>query len=420
MVLVLDEEQHAFGDELEGAAVDGDDPRRLGLADDGAGDGDDLAAREHGLDEDELLVVGFGGRADGLDLDAEGLELAGGVDVGDAFHDAAEVAALDGAGDGVGALVGAGAEGGQAERLDAAGRGQLARDGAELLGEGEEGLDRGERLRVDGREVDRVGGRAAAEHGDGGLGDFDADVLLGFGRGGAEVRGEVGAGEGAQGVVLGEGLFDEHVEAAAAALAGSERGREGGFVDDAAAGAVHDLHALLHLREGGFIDHAFGRALLALLDEGHVDGDVVGQGEDFVEGRDRHAEGLGTGLGEVRIVGQHLHAEGEGALGDLGADAAETEHAEGLAEEFGAGEGLTVPLAFVHGLDGFRHRAGEGEQVGEGKLGGRDGIARGGVHHDDAALGGGIDVDVVDPHPGAADADEALGGGEDFAGDLGL
>jgi len=58
--------------------------------------------------------------------------------------------------------------------------------------------------------------------------------------------------------------------------------------------------------------------------------------------------------------------------------------------------------------------------VGEGELGGRDGVARGRVHHDDAALGGGFDVDVVDAHAGAADADEALGGGEDFAGDLGL
>jgi hypothetical protein len=132
---------------------------------------------------------------------------------------------------------------------------------------------------------------------------------------------------------LARGCFDEHVEAAAAALAGSERGREGGLVDDAAAGAVHDLHALLHLGEGGVVDHAFGRALLALLDEGHVDGDVVGEGEDFVEGRDRDAEGLGAGFGEVRIVGEHLHAEGEGALRDFGADAAEAEHAEGLAEE---------------------------------------------------------------------------------------
>ena len=58
--------------------------------------------------------------------------------------------------------------------------------------------------------------------------------------------------------------------------------------------------------------------------------------------------------------------------------------------------------------------------MGESQFGGCDGVARGGVHHDDAAFGGGIDVDVVDTYAGAADADEALGGGKDLAGDLGL
>ena len=56
----------------------------------------------------------------------------------------------------------------------------------------------------------------------------------------------------------------------------------------------------------------------------------------------------------------------------------------------------------------------------EGELGGRDSVARGGVHHDDATFGGGFDVDVVDTYAGTADADQALGGGEDFTGDLGL
>ena len=234
------------------------------------------------------------------------------------------------------------------------------------------------------------------------------------------MRGEVGLRKGAERVVLGEGFFDEHVKAAAAALAGLQGFGESCLVDDTAAGAVHDLHAFLHLGESGFIDHAFGRALLALLNEGHVDGDVVGESEDFIEGRDGHAEGLGAGFGEIRVVGDHLHAEGEGALGDFGADAAEAEHAEGLAEELGAREGLAVPLAFAHGLDGFRHRTGEGEEVGESELGGRDGVTRRGVHHDDATFGGGFDVDVVDAHAGTADADETMGGGEDFAGDLGL
>ena len=151
-----------------------------------------------------------------------------------------------------------------------------------------------------------------------------------------------------------------------------------------------------------------------------MDSDVLGKYEHFVEGRHRHTKGLGAGFGEVRIVSEHLHAESVGALGDFGADAAKAEDAEVLAEEFGAREGLAVPLAFAHRLHGFGYGAGQGEQVRERQLSGRDGVARRGVHHDDAAFGGGIDVDVVDAHTGTADANEARGGGEDFAGDLGL
>ncbi len=43
-----------------------------------------------------------------------------------------------------------------------------------------------------------------------------------------------------------------------------------------------------------------------------------------------------------------------------------------------------------------------------------------GVDHDDAALGGGVDVDVVDADAGAADDDEVLGRFEHFSGDFGL
>lgn len=47
------------------------------------------------------------------------------------------------------------------------------------------------------------------------------------------MRGEVGLGQRAERVILGEGLLDEDVEAATAALARGERVREGGFDDDA-------------------------------------------------------------------------------------------------------------------------------------------------------------------------------------------
>ena len=43
------------------------------------------------------------------------------------------------------------------------------------------------------------------------------------------------------------------------------------------------------------------------------------------------------------------------------------------------------------------------DEQGEGVLGGGDGVAAGGVYDDDAALGGGVEVDVVDARAGAGD-----------------
>ncbi len=53
-------------------------------------------------------------------------------------------------------------------------------------------------------------------------------------------------------------------------------------------------------------------------------------------------------------------------------------------------------------------------------LGRRDGIAFRGVEDDDAALGGGFYVDVVDADAGPADDLEVLRGGDDVLGDFGL
>ena len=75
-------------------------------------------------------------------------------------------------------------------------------------------------------------------------------------------------------------------------------------------------------------------------------------------------------------------------------------------------EAVLLPLAGLGGEVGFGHLAGQGEDHGDGVLGGGDRIAEGGVHHHHAGGGGGGDVDVVDPDAGAADDLQALGGGD--------
>ena len=53
-------------------------------------------------------------------------------------------------------------------------------------------------------------------------------------------------------------------------------------------------------------------------------------------------------------------------------------------------------------------------------LGGRDGVSAGCVHHDDATLGGGLDVHVVHSHAGPSDGLEVFRCGDDTGIHLGL
>ena len=114
-----------------------------------------------------------------------------------------------------------------------------------------------------------------------------------------------------------------------------------------------------------------------------------------------------------------LHVEADGPAGDLAADAAQADDAERLAGDLRADELVAVPLAGLHRRVGGRDVAGEGEQQGDGVLGGRDGVAARGVHDDDALARGGGDVDVVDADAGADDAAELAGVVEQLGGDAG-
>src|SRR5690606_11798106 len=130
--------------------------------------------------------------------------------------------------------------------------------------------------------------------------------------------------------------------------------------------------------------------------------------------------GLGAAGGEVGIVGDDLHAEGDGALGDFAADATHADDAEGFAVDFVTAEGLAIPTSGLHGGGGLGDRTGAAKDVRKGELGGGDGVARGGVHHDDTALGGGLDIDIVHADAGAANDLEQRRGGQHLLGDLGL
>ena len=139
-----------------------------------------------------------------------------------------------------------------------------------------------------------------------------------------------------------------------------------------------------------------------------MQGDVVRLGEQLVERRQRDVQLLREAGRDVGIVRDDLHAEGEGAAGNFDADAAQSDDAQGLAAKLAALQRLLFPLAGMHGGVGPRELTRQGQHESERVLGDRYGIAAGRVHHHDAALGGGVEIDVVDAHAGASD-DAQLG-----------
>src|SRR5947208_2459279 len=108
-----------------------------------------------------------------------------------------------------------------------------------------------------------------------------------------------------------------------------------------------------------------------------------------------------------------------GAAGDLAADAAQADDAECLARQLHADEFAAVPLAALQAGARERDVPGQGHHHGDGVLGGRDGVAAGRVHDDDAAARGGGDVDGVHADAGPDDGPQLAGVFEQVGGDPG-
>src|SRR5207249_3191216 len=90
-----------------------------------------------------------------------------------------------------------------------------------------------------------------------------------------------------------------------------------------------------------------------------------------------------------------------------------------LAGELRADELGALPLARLQARVGGGEVPGQGQQQGDGVLGGADGVSAGRVHDDDAAAGGGGHVDVIDADAGAGDGPQLAGVVEQVGGDLG-
>ncbi len=151
-----------------------------------------------------------------------------------------------------------------------------------------------------------------------------------------------------------------------------------------------------------------------------MQGDDVGALEHLLDPAGALDAQLAKALGGDELVeGDHVHLEALRTLGDELADAAEADDAECLPVELSALELGAVPTAGGQRGVGLRNVAEEGENEGEGVLGGGDRVRFGRIGDDDPPPGRRRDVDVVDPGAGAADHLEPLGSVDQLGGHLG-
>ena len=106
---------------------------------------------------------------------------------------------------------------------------------------------------------------------------------------------------------------------------------------------------------------------------------------------------------DERVVSDREHSERVSTVDDFTADAAETDHAQHLAVQLGPGESLLLPATRFHVGVGRRDGTGRGQHERERMLGHADAVGARGVHDQDAALAGSVQIDVVDPGPGSTD-----------------
>ncbi len=147
--------------------------------------------------------------------------------------------------------------------------------------------------------------------------------------------------------------------------------------------------------------------------------DEIGAGQQIVERDALDAEFDGPFRRQERVVGDDAHLQSLRAVGDDRADIAAADDPEGLAGQLDPHEARFFPFAGLRRAVGGRDLAGQRKHHRDRVLGGRDRIAVGRVHDDDAALACRRHVDVVDADAGAPDDFQRVRGGEQFGRDLG-
>ncbi|MNC24978.1 hypothetical protein D3C75_730510 [compost metagenome] len=210
-------------------------------------------------------------------------------------------------------------------------------------------------------------------------------------------------------------FLDEYVKGCSGHNACIDRFHQSGFVDNAAAGAVDDAHTLLHHFELGAADNIAG-----IVGQRCMHGNEVGVADDLIHCSQLHTDFFCALVGHEGVEADDVHTEGFGAFGNLTADPAHADNAQHLVAQLHTHEGFAVPFPAYGFLVRLGNHPGEAENMTEGQLAGGDGVAVRRIHNNDAAFGGGFQIDVVHAYTGAADNLQVFGGFHHSGVDLGL
>ena len=107
--------------------------------------------------------------------------------------------------------------------------------------------------------------------------------------------------------------------------------------------------------------------------------------------------------GQKRVKGDHFHLQAKRARRSDGTDIAAADNAQRLAGQLNPHKARLLPFPVMGRGVGLRDLSRQREHHGDGVLCRGDGIAERRVHHHNAFLGGGGQVDIIDTDTGAAD-----------------
>ncbi len=194
------------------------------------------------------------------------------------------------------------------------------------------------------------------------------------------------------------GSFRKTSSAAPAHLAGFDGVFQIAFIEQLAARAVHDTHALLHLREGFFV-----QKLVGLGRERDVDRDVVAVLVEIRQADQLDPEILRDLRGDIRIVRKNAHLERARALHHFTADTAQADDAHRLAAQLAAEKLLLFPFAGFGGGARLRNEPRHRKHERDGVLGDRYRVAARRIHDEHARGRRGGEIDVIDTDARAPD-----------------